>query len=91
MVSSSAFSSGTGDGLISYVEPTLTGLGIGSQLVAFAKRARPGGLPLWAFASNLGARRFYEQHGFVAVRRTDGRDNEERSPDVLYVWGEASR
>jgi hypothetical protein len=24
--------------------------------------------------------------GFVATRRTDGRDNEERAPDALYVW-----
>jgi hypothetical protein len=31
--------------------------------------------------------RFYERHGFVAARRTDGRDNEERAPDILYVWG----
>ena len=39
------------------------------------------------FASNTGAQRFYERHGFVATRRTDGRDNEEGAPDILYVWG----
>jgi GNAT superfamily N-acetyltransferase len=70
-----------------YVEPTMTGRGIGSRLVDVAKRARPDGLRLWTFASNERAQRFYERHGFVARRRTDGRDNEEGAPDILYVWG----
>ena len=69
-----------------YVEPALTGRGIGGRLLALAKRERPGGLRLWTFASNAGAQRFYERHGFVEARRTDGRDNEERAPDILYVW-----
>ncbi|MGZ6672060.1 MAG: N-acetyltransferase family protein [Solirubrobacteraceae bacterium] len=69
-----------------YVEPGLTGRGIGSALLAVAKRERPQGLQLWAFQTNMGARRFYERHGFVEVRRTDGRDNEERAPDVLYAY-----
>jgi GNAT superfamily N-acetyltransferase len=69
-----------------YVEPGLTGRGIGSALLAVAKRERPQGLRLWTFQSNTGARRFYERHGFVEVRRTDGRDNEERAPDVLYAY-----
>jgi hypothetical protein len=37
-----------------YVEPTLTGRGIGSELIGLAKRARPQGLRLWTFESNLG-------------------------------------
>jgi GNAT superfamily N-acetyltransferase len=69
-----------------YVEPTMTGRRIGAALLDLAKRERPGGLRLWTFASNLGAQRFYERHGFVAERRTDGRDNEEGAPDILYVW-----
>ena len=69
-----------------YVGPDWTGRGIGSQLVTLAKRLRPGGLQLWTFESNTGAQRFYEQHGFVAVERTDGSGNEERSPDVRYSW-----
>jgi GNAT superfamily N-acetyltransferase len=69
-----------------YVEPGLTGRGIGSALLAVAKRERPQGLRLWAFQSNAGARRFYERHGFLEVRRTDGADNEERAPDVLYAY-----
>ena len=69
-----------------YVEPDRTGRGIGSALLAVAKRERPQGLRLWAFQTNMGARRFYERHGFVEVRRTEGRDNEERAPDVLYAY-----
>jgi GNAT superfamily N-acetyltransferase len=68
-----------------YVDPDHTGRGIGSQLVGLAKQRSPDGLTLWAFASNLGARRFYERHGFVVVGGTDG-DNEEGMPDVRYRW-----
>jgi GNAT superfamily N-acetyltransferase len=67
-----------------YVEAGLTGHGIGSRLLEVAKRERPRGLRLWTFATNTGAQRFYERHGFIEVRRTDGRDNEERAPDILY-------
>src|SRR5690242_19942430 len=59
-----------------YVEPTLTGQGIGAQLLNFAKRRRPEGLRLWTFASNPRAQRFYERSGFVETNRTDGCDNE---------------
>jgi len=71
-----------------YVEPELTGRGIGTTLLAFARCRRPDGLRLWTFVSNTRAQRFYERHGFVEAERTDGRDNEERSPDILYVWPE---
>ena len=70
-----------------YVEPTMTGRGIGAGLLELAKRERPHGLRLWAFQSNTGAQRFYERHGFAEARRTDGRHNEERAPDILYLWG----
>jgi GNAT superfamily N-acetyltransferase len=69
-----------------YVEPGWTGQGIGSRLVELAKRERPGGLRLWAFASNRGAQRFYERHGFVPVLVTDGADNEEGAPDIQYAY-----
>jgi GNAT superfamily N-acetyltransferase len=71
-----------------YVDPDLTGRGIGSRLMRFAQQRRPNGLWLWAFQSNRGARRFYERHGFVAAEYTDGHGNEERAPDVRYVWGD---
>ena len=68
-----------------YVEPSLTGRGIGGQLMAVAKQERPTALRLWTFEANAGARRFYERHGFVAVASTTG-DNEEGAPDVCYQW-----
>ena len=69
-----------------YVDPAWTGHGIGTRLVEVAKGRRPEGLQLWTFQSNHAAHRFYERHGFVAVERTDGPNNQERSPDVRYVW-----
>jgi len=69
-----------------YVAPGRTGEGIGGVLVELAKSLRPGGLGLWVFVSNAGARRFYEQHGFVELRRTDGADNEEGEPDIEMAW-----
>jgi GNAT superfamily N-acetyltransferase len=68
-----------------YVEPKLTSHGIGSELIAVAKRERPHGLRLWTFESNLAAQRFYERHDFHARDRTAD-DNEEGAPDILYVW-----
>lgn len=68
-----------------YLEPKHSGMGIGTQLLDLAKERNPGGLDLWAFQSNTGARRFYERHGFVNVAMTDG-DNEEGEPDVRYHW-----
>jgi GNAT superfamily N-acetyltransferase len=68
-----------------YLDPGWTGRGHGTRLLDLAKERRPARLDLWAFQSNLGARRFYERHGFAAVRMTDG-DNEEGAPDVHYRW-----
>ena len=69
-----------------YLAPGKTGRGAGSQLVRLAKERRPGGLQLWTFQVNVGARRFYERHGFTASEFTDGAGNEEHTPDVRYVW-----
>jgi ribosomal protein S18 acetylase RimI-like enzyme len=60
--------------------------GIGAALLDHAKALRPEGLELWAFQKNVGARRFYERHGFRLVRLTDGAENMEREPDALYEW-----
>jgi GNAT superfamily N-acetyltransferase len=68
-----------------YVDPDWIGCGLGSQLLTLAKTLRPSALHLWTFESNTRARRFYERHGFVAVDRTDG-DNEEGAPDIRYRW-----
>lgn len=69
-----------------YVDPSHQGQGIGAQLLALAKDRQPDGLQLWTFQVNEQAQRFYEQHGFVVVERTDGSGNEEREPDVRYAW-----
>ena len=69
-----------------YVAPGHTGGGIGSRLIELAKSRQPEGLQLWTFQVNVGARRFYERHGFRAVELTDGAGNEERQPDVRYAW-----
>jgi ribosomal protein S18 acetylase RimI-like enzyme len=66
------------------------GRGIGSALLDAAKGLHPAGLSLWTFVANEGARRFYARHGFREVRRTDGSDNEERLPDILFEWGPGS-
>ena len=69
-----------------YLRPGTWRKGIGSALLAHAKALRPAGLRLWCFQVNTRARAFYEHHGFVAERMTDGAENEERAPDVMYVW-----
>ena len=69
-----------------YVSPGSQGQGIGTALLEAAKARSPGGLRLWVFQPNAGAIRFYERHGFRAVRETDGRDNEEKVPDLLMGW-----
>ena len=48
------------------------GRGLGSRLVNLAKELHPNGLDLWTFQSNVGARHFYERHGFAALETTDG-------------------
>jgi GNAT superfamily N-acetyltransferase len=69
-----------------YVEPGEQGRGIGAALLDKAKELRPEGLALWVFQKNTGARRFYERHGFVLVKLTDGAGNMEHEPDALYAW-----
>jgi putative acetyltransferase len=68
-----------------YVLPQAQGRGIGAILLDKAK-AEHDLLDLWTFQENTRARGFYEHYGFVAVEQTDGRDNEERAPDIRYRW-----
>ncbi|NJA55581.1 GNAT family N-acetyltransferase [Streptomyces sp. NEAU-H3] len=69
-----------------YLSPEARGQGLGERFVALAKERRPAGLDLWTFQVNTPARRFYERHGFVVAEETDGARNEEKEPDVRYVW-----
>ncbi len=76
-----------------YLDPDWRGRGLGDRFVRLAKERSPHGLNLWTFQINKPAHRFYERHGFVAVEHTDGSGNEEREPDMRYVWkpGEMGR
>jgi len=69
-----------------YVAPDRLGQGIGRTLLDHAKRLSPTGLSLYTFQENDRARRFYERNGFGAEWFGDGSANEERQPDVRYVW-----
>ncbi len=68
-----------------YVLPDAQGRGVGGALLEVAQDRHPL-LSLWCFQRNAPARRFYELHGFCAIRETDGSGNEEKEPDVLYRW-----
>jgi GNAT superfamily N-acetyltransferase len=68
-----------------HTHPQYIGRGAGGLLIDAAKDAADA-LELWCFQANTGARRFYERHGFNAIRFTDGADNEEKTPDVRYRW-----
>ena len=69
-----------------YLAPEWRGRGIGARFVGLAKERSPGGLARWTFQVNAPAHRVYERHGVTAVEWTDGAGNEEREPDVRYVW-----
>jgi GNAT superfamily N-acetyltransferase len=69
-----------------YVEPSAQNGGIGAALLDHAKSVRPERLELWVFQKNVGARRFYERHGFRLVELTDGDGNMEKEPDARYEW-----
>ena len=72
-----------------YVLPEVQGRGIGSKLLAIAQ-ADTAHIQLWTFQKNALARKFYEAKSFVAVKHTDGSENEEREPDVLYSWSKSA-
>jgi GNAT superfamily N-acetyltransferase len=69
-----------------YVEPTCTGMGLGSRLIELAKSRRSAGLQLWTFMTNTAAQRFYRRHGFVVAETTDGSRNEEHAPAIRCTW-----
>ncbi len=69
-----------------YLSPKMVGLGIGSLLVNTAKLQLGSPIRLNTFQENREARRFYEKHGFQILELTDGSQNEENCPDVLYEW-----
>ena len=67
-----------------YVLPGHTSQGIGGRLLQLARDSLELPIRLYTFQQNSGARRFYERHGFRAIKLTDGQGNEEKCPDVLF-------
>lgn len=68
-----------------YVNNEGRGKGLGSALLDKAKKVAGENLELWTFTANEPARKFYNKHGFLEIRRTEG-DNEEGLPDILLRW-----
>jgi len=61
--------------------------GLGRMLLEDAK-AQSKHLKLWTFQANTSAQQFYLREGFVEAARTDGADNDEKLPDIHYIWPE---
>jgi ribosomal protein S18 acetylase RimI-like enzyme len=61
------------------------GLGIGKALLDEVKTVEPA-VELWTFQANDRALAFYSREGFYEATRTDGRDNDERLPDIRLIW-----
>ena len=68
-----------------YVKPNHQRSGIGTALLVKARELSPGGLELHTHQENGPARRFYEKHGFRAVRFGVS-PPPENEPDVEYEW-----
>lgn len=68
-----------------YVAQEARGQGVGGRLLSTLKEGR-NTLELWTFQRNTQAQKFYLRHGFVEVTRTDGARNDEKLPDIRYIW-----
>jgi len=69
-----------------YILPSAVGHGVGSAMIKMAKSTLGSPIQLYTFQENIGARRFYERHGFEAIEFNDSSENEENCPAVLYEW-----
>ena len=69
-----------------YLDPDRRRQGIGTLLFRQVQQNSPEGFTFFVFARNAPARAFYERHGCRVIAASDGRDNEEREPDVTYAW-----
>ena len=67
-----------------YVRTSEQRRGVGAQLLAWAKAQSCGRLWLFTFARNVGARAFYEKHGFRIVAR--GFEPTWQLDDLKYEW-----
>ena len=69
-----------------YIHPDAVGHGTGTLMIKKAKLILGSPIHLYTFQENIGARRFYERHGFQAIDFDDGSGNEENCPAILYEW-----
>ena len=69
-----------------YLDPAWLGRGLGDRMFALACDRSPTGLQLWTHEVNTRGQRFYQRQGLQVAERTDGSTNEERMPDLRYVW-----
>lgn len=67
-----------------YVRKGFHRLGIGSRLLEWSKSQSDGSLWLFTFERNVGARAFYERHGFRIVAR--GFEPMWKLDDLKYEW-----
>ena len=67
-----------------YLAPAAQGQGLGTALLEMAKEASPNHLLCYTFQKNIPAQKFYEKHGFKAIKY--GTENEENLPDILFEW-----
>ena len=70
-----------------YVDPDSWRMGIGTMLLAQARRLSPRRLRLFTLQINVNARAFYEKNGF-SVLRLGVSPAPESEPDVEYLWVE---
>ena len=68
-----------------YVARSMRGKGIGKAFLEDAKQDTQR-LELWVFQSNMRAQKFYMREGFKEVEHTDGQRNEEKLPDIKFLW-----
>jgi ribosomal protein S18 acetylase RimI-like enzyme len=68
-----------------YVHPDYQHLGIGKDLLEFARQLSPEHLWLYTLQINLNARAFYEKNGFTA-EKFGVSPPPESEPDVEYHW-----
>lgn len=69
-----------------YVLPAYIRRGVGTALLDHARNALQPPIRLYTFQCNDVARHFYEHHGFKPLEYSDGSNNEENCPDILYEW-----
>ena len=61
------------------------GSGLGKAFLDEVKAVEPA-VELWTFQANDRAVAFYSREGFREAARTDGRENDERLPDIRLIW-----